>query len=145
MWANFGVCRLERERSQWDSLLASLSFHTGIDSAVAGQEAPLDVQQLDSDQAQIATLLTSPHSTTSAKARARLKEASTALEFKIDSFADGVHKMTVLDEVARESADQVMEEASKALQQRDDLELARSGSSKEGVGDILRAFSRTAR
>ena len=76
------------------------------------------------------------------RARARLKAATTSLEFKTDDFADGVHKFTMLNEVTREAADEVMKAASHVLQQNENGQSARTGERSGTVGDLLRAFSR---
>ena len=143
--ANLSCCRLEQEKAQWDELFDNLSSHIEKDTSTKEGKVPLDVQQLDSTQVEPAKLITNPESSTSVTARTRFKTASKALEFKIDTFADAVHRLKMLGEVARESAGEVMQEASKALEGREDLETARHGSSKESVGDILRALSRTAK
>ena len=106
--------------------------------AASKHPQPLDATRLDEGEVALQILLDDEASGTAAKARARLKDVSTALEFKIDTFADGVHRLRMLEEVARESSDTIMAEASSALQNRQQAQ----GGTKESVGDVLKAFSR---
>lgn len=123
--------------------MTDLSSSLETEKAATKEAKVTDSSSLDPKQAEYTALLNPAESGAGARARARLKQASSALEFKIDTFAEGVHKLAMLNEVAKESADGIMAEASNSLQQRHDAETVRAGGSKGSVNDILRALSRT--
>ena len=75
-------------------------------------------------------------------ARARLKGVIENLEFKIDQFANGVHKLNMLDEAVDQTVDKVTEEASNELRLRDEGRRSGAGSEKASIRDVLRALSR---
>lgn len=135
------VAHLEQEKATWDSLLGSLS--SSMTTAVSAKAAEaIDESQLSNpDQAQCLRVLSSQTATTD-KTKLRLQEKSDALEFKIDGFAGGIHKLEQLEGVVIGTVGIVMQEASSALEERDK---ARTGN-KDGasVGETLRALSRAA-
>ena len=75
--------------------------------------------------------------------RTRLKDASESLEFKIDLFANGVHKLSKLAEVVDQTVDRVSEDAATALRTRDEAKAGGPGKEKTSIRDVLRALSRT--
>ena len=133
--------RLEREKSQWDHLLSGLSSQLDAEIAATKEDHPPDPAQLDPEQRHCLDVLADGKSNTATRVRARLQTSLSSVEFKIDTFAEGVHKLSMLDEVAREAADGVMAGASAALDERRDAALARTGGAKGTVGDVLRALS----
>ncbi|KAL9059906.1 MAG: hypothetical protein Q9162_000976 [Coniocarpon cinnabarinum] len=139
------VQRLEQEKVQWTGLFTRLASSLNAIRAATEQGQPAGLTHLENPQQTFAQSLNDKDSSTVVKTRTRLKQASTALEFKVDSFADGVHKLTMLDEVVREVAEGAMSEASGALQQKQEAESQGQGASKPSAGDLLRALSRTGR
>lgn len=74
--------------------------------------------------------------------QSRLHAALDSLEFKMDSFAEGMHKIVKFQEDVGELADRVLEEAAGALEKREAEGLERAGMQKVGIGDVLRSLSR---
>ena len=74
--------------------------------------------------------------------QSRLNAATQSLEFKIDSLADGVHKMEKLKESGDAVVDKILLEASGLLQQRNEAASTAAGTGKVGIGDLLRSLSR---
>lgn len=75
-------------------------------------------------------------------ARTRFKGVIEDLEFKIDQFANGVHKLNMLDDAVDQTVDKVTEEASNGLRLRDEGRSSGTGSEKASIRDVLRALSR---
>lgn len=106
-----------------------------------------DPEMIDSD------LLTEPdeqaictnlrlHSNLTDETQNRLHNALEGLEYKLDTFADGMHTVDKLLEDVGELADRILEEAAAALEKREQGALERAGMHKVGIGDVLRSFSR---
>jgi len=102
----------------------------------------IDVTLLaEHDQESILPSLQS-HKDLRSETQQRLRNVLDGLEFKIDTFADGIHAVDKLHESLRGLADRVLEQAAGALEKREQEALERAGMQKVGIGDVLRSFSR---
>lgn len=74
--------------------------------------------------------------------RVRFKAVTGPLEYQMDTFADGVHKMEKLRESSDATVDKILSQASDLLQKRDETASTSAGTEKVGIGDLLRSLSR---
>lgn len=107
----------------------------------------IDPTQIDHsalDQAEQATILSDVLSNQSIieSSRSRLKAATGSIEFKMDTLAEGVHKVEKLRQSSDLIVDRVLSQASSLLQQRDETASKSAGTEKVGIGDLLRSLSR---
>lgn len=65
-----------------------------------------------------------------------------ALEFKLDSFAAGVHKVEKSKEVANGVLDEFFSNAVKLLEEKDERASTSAHTERIGIGDLLRSFAR---
>jgi len=140
--------RLQGEKAAWDSVLSALSSSTDTSfdtpQSKNTDRTPIDETLLgDPEQQAILSNLQS-HSDLTSTTQQRLQNALEGLEFKIDTFADGMHTIDIFQESLAELADKVLEEAAFALEKRDQEALERAGMQKVGIGDVLRSFGRAA-
>lgn len=114
------------------------------DLDASGPLAANQVNEQILDQPELSALLSDmhnhPHSM--AEARSRLSTMTKSLEFRVDSFADGIHKIEKLRESGDTTTDKILSQAAALLQQRDEAASASAGTEKVGIGDLLRSLSR---
>lgn len=72
----------------------------------------------------------------------RLKSITTGLEFKIDQFADGVHKLEAYREIAGKVAEKVLALSAQRLGERGRREKEAIGTKELPVQEVLRELSR---
>ncbi|KAK8215292.1 hypothetical protein M8818_001913 [Zalaria obscura] len=143
------LARLQAEKRSWDELLASTNpakQPAQTDSPPSLDPSSLDASLLDPSQSEILQSLLSvsgPHPTSSdlvSETKERLANVTESLEFKIDQFADGMHRLEQYTQVADRVADQVLAAASQKLEERDRERRERSGN-VDSI-DVLRGLSR---
>lgn len=141
--------RLKSEKSNWDVLLGDLSSSSNrkldsgdLDPTKAVHPTQIDQSALDqTEQESVLADVLSNQSTIEAS-RSRLKAATGSIEFKMDIFAEGVHKVEKLRESSDSTVDRVLSKAASLLQQRDETASKSAGTEKVGIGDLLRSLSR---
>lgn len=140
---------MEQEKSTWDALLGSLSsslqaesLGDKVESSEDSLAQPINETILeDADQVECLRQLSSRPDATETT-RTRLKDALHSLEFRVDQAANGVHKLSKLEEVLNRVVDHVSEDAAMALRIRDEAKAGGSDAEKTSMKDVLRALSR---
>ncbi len=162
-----GYDRLEAEKQAWDILLASSSALPPSDPAQLSPtrsnhpestSVNLQTSLLPPDQAAIVTSLIHPsestppsatrptstavsnHRLTPSLPSSRLRTIATSLEPTIDTFADGVHKISQYRLAAERVADHVLGVAASVLEERDKAVKERSGTAGVMMKDVLGAL-----
>lgn len=144
------ICtRLKAEKSNWHALLASVSASSKQQPGPEeynSSDIPTS-NQIESkllNQQEQESILSDMHSHQGVieTSRTRVKAATQSLEFRIDSLADGVHKVEKLKESGDLVVEQILQQASSLLQQRDEAASTSAGTGKVGIGDLLRSLSR---
>jgi kinetochore protein Mis13/DSN1 len=132
------VCRLKKERQEWDSLAKSaMPAPTpekpkvdGVPLPASRGLSPLNSDLLSSPDraifAQLSELSTSSSSTNALQQR--LQTISSSLEFSIDQFAQGVHAMATTRDMAERVADKSLKESTDILEERDKERKQKTGS-----------------
>ena len=160
-------CRLEDEKRAWDDLLASSNVSlepapsttmSSTTTTVAGFN--IDPTLLNSDQTSILATLIAPETALAAhigqqslaaqpkaadpsvtlpqpSPSTRLRIIADSLEPTIDTFADGIHKLSQYRLAAENVADRVLGAAATMLEERDKTAKERSGTEGIGVGSVL--------
>jgi kinetochore protein Mis13/DSN1 len=132
------ICRLKKERQEWDNLVKSAIPAPTPEKQKAAPEpqtalrglSPLNADLLSSpDRAIFAQLneLTTSSSGTNALQQ-RLQNISSSLEFSIDQFAHGVHAMATTRDMAERVADRSLKDATDILEERDKEKKQKTGS-----------------
>lgn len=132
------ICRLKKERQEWDNLAKSAipaptpEKQKGTPTPELGLRglSPLNSDLLSSpDRAIFAQLneLASSSSGTNALQQ-RLQNISSNLEFSIDQFAHGVHAMVTTRDMAERVADKSLKDATDILEERDKEKKQKTGS-----------------
>lgn len=162
-----GYYRLEAEKQAWDSLLASSSALPPLDSSQLSPtrskhpkstSVNLQTSHLPPDQVAIYTSLIHPsdstppsatqpnstavsnHEPTPSLPSSRLRTIATSLEPTIDTFTDGVHKISQYRLAAERVADHVLGVAASVLEERDKAVKERSGTASVMMKDVLGAL-----
>jgi kinetochore protein Mis13/DSN1 len=132
------ICRLKKERQEWDNLAKSAipaptpekQKATALPEPAVRGLSPLNADLLSSpDRAIFAQLndLTTSSSGTNALQQ-RLQNISSSLEFSIDQFAHGVHAMATTRDMAERVADRSLKDATDILEERDKEKKQKTGS-----------------
>ena len=77
-----------------------------------------------------------------ARTEARLKAVQDSLEFRIDSLADGVHKLEQRVATAGREADMVLALSASRLKERDERERTAAGTRELPVMEVVRSLGR---
>jgi len=77
-----------------------------------------------------------------AQASERLKAVQNGLEFKVDQFADGVHKLEQYQQAAGRVADKVLALSAVRLEERERREKEAVGTRDVPMQEVLRSLSR---
>lgn len=72
----------------------------------------------------------------------RLKNVQSGLEFKVDQFADGVHKLEQHQETAGRVADKILALSAVRLEERERKEKEEIGTRDLPMQEVLRSLSR---
>jgi len=137
--------RLRAERDQWKALakpppsLPSFSLDENEDI----DPSHIDVSALDPEQAAILSEATSFSALDiRAQATERLQALQSGLEFKVDQFADGVHKLEQYQETVGRVADKILALSAMRLEERDRKEREEIGTRDLPIQEVLRSLSR---
>ena len=139
------VCRLREERDQWRALAKPPPSLPPLfpDDTQELSPSQIDASLLDPEQAAILAEV----STTSAldlrnQASERLRTLQSGLEFKVDQFADGVHKLEQYQETVGRVADKILALSAVRLEDRDRKEKEEIGTRDLPMQEVLRSLSR---
>ena len=103
----------------------------------------IDASLLDPQQAAILTTVASALALDLRKqASERLRAVQTSLEFKVDQFADGVHRLEQYQETATRVADKILALSAVRLEERDRREKEEIGTRDLPMQEVLRSLSR---
>jgi kinetochore protein Mis13/DSN1 len=137
--------RLRAERDQWKALakpppsLPSFSLVENEDI----DPSHIDVSALDPEQVAILSEATSFSALDiRAQATERLQALQSGLEFKVDQFADGVHKLEQYQETVGRVADKILALSAMRLEERDRKEREEIGTRDLPIQEVLRSLSR---
>lgn len=72
----------------------------------------------------------------------QLQELQSGLEFKVDQFADGVHKMEQYQQTAGRVANKILAISAVRLEERDKREKEATGTRDLPMQEVLRSLSR---
>jgi len=106
-------------------------------------EIQVDASLLDPEQAAILSTISSSsaeHLRTQVSERLRTIQAN--LEFKVDNFADGVHKVEQYQETVGRVADKILALSAMRLDSRDRREKEELGTRDLPIQEVLRSLSR---
>lgn len=137
--------RLKAERDQWTSLSKSRAEIPPIVTSNVNAIHPTDINAslLDPEQALILAKIThSPALFTRTNAQERLRKLHSSLEFKVDQFADGVHKIEQYQETVGRVADKILRVCAGKLEERDKKQKERVGTRDLPIQEVLRSLSR---
>ena len=137
--------RLREERDQWKALAKP---PPSLPPILPNQSAELaasqiDASVLDPEQAAIlATISSAPALDIRKQASERLRAIRTGLEFQVDQFADGVHKLEQYQETAGRVADKVLALSAFRLDERERKAKEEVGTRDLPMQEVLRSLSR---
>lgn len=139
------IKRLKDERDQWKALAKpplSLPPLFRDDSADLSP-SDIDSSLLDPEQAAIyATVTKSSALDLRNEVVDRLKSIRGGIEFKVDHFADGIHKLEQFQETAGRVADKIQAIGAVRLEERDRKEKEAVGTRGLPIQEVLRSLSR---
>jgi len=137
--------RLKQERDQWKALAKPPPSLPPLlpERTTEIQPSHIDASLLDPEQAAI---LSSISSSTALdlrnQASERLRELQSTLEFKVDQFADGVHKLEQYQETVGRVAHRVLAICAIRLEERERREKEEVGTRDLPMQEVLRSLSR---
>jgi kinetochore protein Mis13/DSN1 len=103
----------------------------------------IDASLLDPEQAAIlATVASAPALGLRKQASERLRALQAGLEFKVDQFADGVHKLEQYQETAGRAADKILALSAVRLDGRERKAKEEVGTRDLPMQEVLRSLSR---
>jgi kinetochore protein Mis13/DSN1 len=143
--ANFINPRLKEERDEWKALARPPPCLTPLfpDDSTELSHAQIDTSLLDPEQASIlATVAESSALSLRNEVSDRLKSIHAGIEFKVDYFADGVHKLEQYLEAAGRVADKIQAIGAVRLEERDKTEKEAVGTRDLPMQEVLRSLSR---
>jgi kinetochore protein Mis13/DSN1 len=111
----------------------------------ASELSPSDIDSslLDHEQATILEEISSRSAIDlQRKTSERLQELQSSLEFKVDQFADGVHKLEQYQETVAKVADKILALCTIRLEERDLREKQEIGTRDVPMQEVLRSLSR---
>ncbi|KAI9812533.1 MAG: hypothetical protein M1832_000383 [Thelocarpon impressellum] len=133
--------RLQEEKEAWEALTKPPAVPPAPDPADAFPSVgAIDRSLLDPEQAAILSSLESAPSITT-ETRERLKTIAAGLEFKVDRFADGVHRLGQYQATAERIAERVLALSAQRLQRREEEGLERAGTRAMPMQEVLRALA----
>lgn len=140
---------MNAEKSAWDAVLGSLAStqtkcpsSEDLDPTRPPAATQVDEKVLDQPEQHALLSDLQKQAGSTEDAQSRLGTATKALEFRVDSFADGIHKLDKLRESGDTTTDRILSQAAAMLQQRDEAASSSAGTEKVGIGDLLRSLSR---
>ncbi|TVY25285.1 Kinetochore protein [Lachnellula hyalina] len=136
---------LREEKEQWKALAKPAPSLPPLfpDNSDDIDPTQIDASLLDPEQAAI---LASVSSASALDLRTRvskqLQELQSGLEFKVDQFADGVHKMEQYQQTAGRVANKILAISAVRLEERDKREKEATGTRDLPMQEVLRSLSR---
>ncbi|KAI1327273.1 hypothetical protein F5Y16DRAFT_372523 [Xylariaceae sp. FL0255] len=145
------IKRLKAEKKQWEALKKQTppempqlfdDNDTEPPNPLNQQVLP-DASLLDSEEAKmLSSLQQKPVSAVASDIQSRLQNIQSSLEFKIDRFADNVHKVEQRMNAAGRMADRVLSETAARLREREEREKAGAGTKDMPMMEVLRSLGR---
>jgi len=149
---------LQAEKRSWDDLIASTTTdpkaNPHLSEPLQLEPKRIDTTLLDPSQAEIlhhlfplpppnATKTPEERPDTLSSTQSRLDALSQTLEFKIDLFADSLHRLEQYRQGADRAAGKILAAGAQRLEERDEERREKNGGMVDGM-DMLRALSRAA-
>lgn len=137
--------RLREERDQWKALANPPPPLPPIlpDESADLDASRIDASLLDPEQAAIlATVTSAPALDLRKQISERLRAIQAGLEFKVDQFADGVHKLEQYQETAGRAADKILALSAVRLDEREQKAKEEVGTRDLPMQEVLRSLSR---
>lgn len=137
--------RLKEERDQWRALSKPPPPLPPLfpDDSTDLSSSQIDSSLLDPEQAAIlATVAESSALDLRNEISDRLKSIQQGMEFRVDYFADGVHKLEQYQETAGRVADRIQAISAVRLEERDKKEKEAVGTRDLPMQEVLRSLSR---
>ncbi|KAG9248621.1 Mis12-Mtw1 protein family-domain-containing protein [Calycina marina] len=139
------VKKLREERDQWKALAKPQPALPPLFSNKSPDITPsnIDASLLDSEQAVILASLTSLAAQSLRQTAAeRLRKIQSTLEFEVDRFADGVHKVEQYQDTVGRVAGKIISLSAVRLDERDKREKEAIGTRDLPMQEVLRSLSR---
>jgi kinetochore protein Mis13/DSN1 len=139
------IFSLREERDQWKTLAKPPPSLPPLfpDESKELEPSQIDASLLDPEQAAILSELASSSAQDLRKqASERLRTLQSELEFKVDQFADGVHKLEQYQETVGRVADKILAMSAVRLEERDRREKEEIGTRDLPMQEVLRSLSR---
>lgn len=139
------TCRLREERDQWKVLAKPPPSLPPLFPENTRELSPsqIDASLLDPEQAAILAEISSKSAVDLRnQAIDRLKALQSGLEFQVDQFADGVHKLDQYQETVGRVADKILALSAVRLEDRDRKEKEEIGTRDLPMQEVLRSLSR---
>jgi kinetochore protein Mis13/DSN1 len=137
--------RLKEEKEQWKALAKPPPSLPPLFSDYSDDIDPsqIDASLLDPEQAAIlASVSSSSALDLQSQVSKQLRELQSGLEFKVDQFADGVHKMEQYQQTAGRVANKILAISAVRLEERDKREKEATGTRDLPMQEVLRSLSR---
>ncbi len=113
------------------------------DDATEIKTSYIDAELLDPEQAAILANLTSASALeTRSHTAERLRKLHEGLEFRVDQFADGVHKLEEYQQTVGKVADKILALSAVRMEERDKREKEEIGTRDLPMQEVLRSLSR---
>ena len=141
----FRNCRLKEERDQWKALAKPPPSLPPLftDDSTDISPSHINSSLLDPEQAAIlATVAKSSALDLRNEVSDCLKSIRIGIEFKVDHFADSVHKLEQYQETAGRVADKIQAIGAVRLEERDRKEKEAVGTRDLPIKEVLRSLSR---
>ncbi|KAI9742219.1 MAG: hypothetical protein M1818_004119 [Claussenomyces sp. TS43310] len=137
--------RLRAQRSEWQAISRMESALPPLldPSGAAPSPSELDASLLEPEGAEMLAALSESSSTSlAASLERRLRELQAGLEFKVDHFADGIHKLGQARQTMDRAASKVLALSAARLEERERRERTAVGTRDLPIQDVLRSLSR---
>ncbi|RKF60617.1 putative mis12-mtw1 family protein [Erysiphe neolycopersici] len=135
---------LREERDKWKELAKRPpKFPVILPDAAELEPSHIDASLLDPEQANIlAEASSSSASDLRNQISQKLKKLQSMLEFEVDQFADGVHKLERYQETIDRVADRILSLSAKKLEELDRKKKEQLGTRDLSIKEVLRSLSR---
>lgn len=137
--------RLKEEKEQWNALAKPPPSLPPLFSDDSDDINPsqIDASLLDPEQAAILAFVSSSSALDIRnEVSTQLRDLQSGLEFKVDQFADGVHKMEQYQQTAGRVANKILAISAVRLEERDKKEKEAVGTRDLPMQEVLRSLSR---
>lgn len=137
--------RLQQERDHWKALSKCASSLPPITYKEFTELTPshIDASLLSAEQSSIlTTLAAAPASDLRSQVSKQAQDFLTGLEFKVDKFADGTHKLEQYQQTAGRAANKILLLSTVRLEERHRREKESVGTRDLPMQEVLRSLSR---